>query len=84
MSLCAGLASCMGAYNAEWIQRVNLPLEIINRIYSQLNFTAGANDTSDQLYSTLLEYDTYVQFTAVQGFGYAFQDSIGSLQDNVD
>ena len=65
MSLGASLASCIGSYNAEWVQRVSLPLEIINRIFSQLNFTAGANDTSDQLYSTLLEFDTYTQFTAV-------------------
>ena len=57
---------------------------MINRIFSQLRLTPGSNDTSDDLYNSLLEFDTYESFTAVQGFGYAFQDSIGSLQDSVD
>ncbi len=62
----------MGAYNQDWIQRVTLPLGMINKIFRQLSLNPGANDTSDALYNTLLEFDTYEPFTALQGFGYAF------------
>lgn len=56
---------------------------MINKIYALINFNATAPDTSADLFKTLVAFDTFETFTAVQGFGFAFQDQISALQDNV-
>ncbi len=57
---------------------------MINKIFGLINFDPTAKDQSADLYSTLVAFDTFESFTAIQGFGFAFQDQIGQLQDNVE
>ena len=83
-ALLLGSAYSMGPYDPDWITKVRLPLSIINKIFGLINFDPIAQDQSADLYSTLVAFDTYETFTAIQGFGFAFQDQIGQLQDNVE
>lgn len=76
-------ASGMGAYDQDWLTRVNLPLDMIQKIFGLLSLDPLGKDTSDELYQTLVAFDTYESFTAVQGFGYAFQDELAVLADSV-
>lgn len=74
----------MGAYDDDWITRVRLPLSMINRIFGLLNFDPlSTQDKSEALFGQLKALETFQTFMAVQGFGYAFQDQLGTLQDNI-
>ena len=79
------LSTCqaMGPYDQDWVTKVRLPLSMINKIYALINFDPTAQDQSADLYSTLVAFDTFETFTAIPGFGFAFQDQIGALQENV-
>ena len=76
-------SQAMGPYDQDWVTKVRLPLSMINKMFNLINFDPTATDTSADLYSTLVAFDTFETFTAVQGFGFAFQDQISALQDNV-
>jgi len=82
-ALLVGTSNAMGPYDKDWVTKVRLPLSMINKIYALINFNATAPDTSADLFKTLVAFDTFETFTAVQGFGFAFQDQISTLQDNV-
>lgn len=59
-------------------------MQMITKMFGLLSLDPQGKDTSSDLYKALLEYVPYESFTAVQGFGYAFQDELGVLQDNID
>jgi hypothetical protein len=73
----------MGAYEQDWLTRVHLPLDMIQKIFSLLSLDPLGKDTSEDLYAALVSFDTFESFTAVQGFGYAFQDELATLADSV-
>jgi len=58
-------------------------MKLINRIFNTLQFDPLGPDTSVDLSELLDRLDVFQPFMALQGFGYAFQDEIGSLQENV-
>ena len=64
--------SAMGSYDPDWVNRIRLPLSIIDSMFDLLRFDPAGEDTSPTLYSKLLAFDTFLPFIAVQGFGYAF------------
>lgn len=69
-----GTSYAMGPYDQDWLTKVRLPLSMINKIFGLINFDPTATDKSADLYSTLVAFDTFETFTAIQGFGFAFQD----------
>jgi hypothetical protein len=64
--------SAMGSYDPDWVNRIRLPLFIIDQIFDYLRFDPAGEDTSPTLYSKLVAFETFLPFIAVQGFGYAF------------
>lgn len=75
--------SAIGTYDQEWISKARLSLNMTTKIFGTLSFNQTGPDLSAELYSLLLAYDTYENFNALSGFGYAFQDQIGELQEYV-
>ena len=52
-------------YDQEWVTKVRLPLSMILKIFSQLQFDPKGEDTSDALYKSLLAFDTFQPFVAI-------------------
>ena len=72
-----------GNINPEWVDKVRLSLGEINKIFGLITIDPTAPDNSDELFLNLLAYDTFQDFSSVAGFGYAFQDQIISLADDI-
>ena len=63
-------------FNNDWVNKVRLPLFMVNSIFGLLSLDPSGEDTSAALYKQLVAFDTVQTFVAIQGFGYAFQDEI--------
>lgn len=86
LGILAGLFTVSHAQNninPEWVDKVRLSLGQINKIFGLITIDPTAPDNSDELFLNLLAYDTFQDFSAVAGFGYAFQDQIISLADDI-
>ena len=55
----------------------------MNNIFSYITIDPTEPDRSADLYKQLVGYDTFQDFAAIPGFGFAFQDQIADLADNV-
>jgi len=76
-------AAALGDYDPDWIQKTRLSLFQINNIFNYITIDPTAPDRSADLYKQLVAYDTFQDFAAIPGFGFAFQDQINQLADNV-
>jgi hypothetical protein len=57
--LLLGSTQAMGPYEKDWVNKVRLPLSMINKIFALINIDPIAEDKSADLYTQLVAFDTF-------------------------